>query len=132
MLSKETVRHKEEEIRELVRSLPNEKRKAFFEIADPKLKDPDTYATLNYMFIAGLHHFYLGRWIHGSINLGIFLLGVVSFFMGHRGMGLLCILGITAAELYSLFFSQVIVQDHNNEVMIQILKTVAPSLLTIE
>ena len=132
MLRKETVNQKEEEIRELVRGLPNEKRKAFFEIADKKLKDPDTYATLNYMFIAGLHHFYLERWVRGGLNLGIFLLGIIFLFTGRWGFGLLAIFGITVAESYSLFLSQIIVQDHNNKVMIRILRMVEPGLLIIE
>ena len=58
MKTKEAVLEAEERIRKLVRELPDEKRLLFFQQAEKDLKDPDTYAALNALFVAGLHHFH--------------------------------------------------------------------------
>lgn len=111
------VQQDEERIRELVRALPDEKRLLFFTQTEKELKDPDTYATLNYLFIAGLHHFYLNKWQRGTINLGVFLCGVVSLLSGMTLFGAMLLIAITLVELRALFQSQIIVQEYNNAVM---------------
>ncbi len=117
MKDNEAILEEEERIRRLVRELPDEKRVLFFKQAEKHLKDPDTYAVLNYLFIAGLHHFYLGKWIRGSINLFIFLMGVVLLFTGLAFTGVLLLVIISVIELKALFKSQIVVQDYNNGVM---------------
>ncbi|PXW87284.1 hypothetical protein C8R34_11167 [Nitrosomonas sp. Nm84] len=117
MKSKEAIQENEERIRKLVRELPDEKRLLFFKRAERNLKDPDTYATLNYLFIAGLHHFYLGKWVWGSINLFIFLFGVVLLFTGLAIIGVLLLIVISLVELKALFRSQILIQEYNNDVM---------------
>ena len=117
MISKETVQAKEESIRELVRTLPNEVRATFYTETEKALKDPDTYATLNYIFIAGLHHFYLGKWVLGIINTAVFWGGIALLFTGHTWWGIAAIAAVTLFEFYELFRSQTIVQDYNNRVM---------------
>ena len=117
MKTTEAIQEDEERIRKLVRELPDEKRLLFFKQAEKNLKDPDTYATLNYLFIAGLHHFYLGKWIRGSINLCIFLLGVVLLFTGMAFIGVLLLIVISLIELKALFRSQIVIQEYNNDVM---------------
>lgn len=117
MKDNEAILEEEERIRRLVRELPDEKRVLFFKQAEKHLKDPDTYAVLNYLFIAGLHHFYLGKWIRGSINLVIFLMGVVLLFTGLAFAGVLLLVVISVIELKALFKSQIVVQDYNNGVM---------------
>ncbi|MBS0298903.1 MAG: TM2 domain-containing protein [Proteobacteria bacterium] len=117
MKSKETIQEDEERIRKWVRELPDDKRLQFFKQAEQELKDPDTYAVLNYLFIAGLHHFYLGKWLRGMANLGIFAAGAVLLFTAFAGTGLLLMIAITAIELRDLFNSQSVVQDYNNGVM---------------
>jgi hypothetical protein len=102
MASKQAVEEKEETIRKLVRELPDNSRLMFFKESDKKLKDPDTYAVLNYIFIAGLHHFYLG------------------LFNGYTSIGVIIIAAITILEFYELFQSEIIVKEHNNSVMEQI------------
>ena len=91
----------------------------FFKESEKQLKDPDTYAVLNYIFIAGLHHFYLGKWLHGLVNIAIFWTGVALCFTAYPYTlaGLTIIIAITVFEFYELFQSQVIVQDYNNNVM---------------
>jgi TM2 domain-containing membrane protein YozV len=124
MKSKEAIQEEEERIRKLVRGLPDDKRLLFFQQVEKNLKDPDTYATLNYLFIAGLHHFYLGKWIRGSINLFIFLMGVALLFTGLAIIGVLLLIAITLVELKALFKSQIIIQDYNNNVMAAIYREV--------
>lgn len=124
MLSKETVQEKEESIRKLVRELSDEKRLIFFTESEKKLKDPDTYATLNYIFIAGLHHFYLGQWLFGLINICVFWAGAVMIFTGYLYVGVFFIIAVSILELYGLFRSQVIVQDYNNAVMEKIYRDI--------
>lgn len=123
--NKQTIAADEERIRKMVRELADDKRSRFFREVEKQLKDPDTYATLNFLFIAGLHHFYLGKWVRGFINLGIFLTGFVMLFTSLAGVGLLLLIVITAVELKALFQSQTVVQDYNNGVMERIYREVA-------
>jgi TM2 domain-containing membrane protein YozV len=117
MLSSEQVHDAEERLRKNVRALPDDKRLVFFKKAEQRLKDPDTYAALNYLFIAGLHHFYLGKWARGLLNISVFLTGVVMLFTPLTIIGILLIIAITIIELYALFKAQTIVQDHNNRIL---------------
>lgn len=117
MKTKEAIEEDEERIRRWVRELPDEQRLRFFKQTEQRLKDPDTYATLNYLFIAGLHHFYLQKWVRGSINLSIFLLGVMLLFTGLAVLGVIVLIAITVVELKALFKSQQVIQEYNNAVM---------------
>ena len=110
MKSKQQLDDDEEAIRIRVRALSDEQRLAFFSQTEKSLKDPDTYAALNFFFIAGLHHFYLGRNVRGTINVVIFLLGVITIIAGFY-------LAISVTELSALFQAQRIVQAYNNDVM---------------
>lgn len=117
MKSKEIIQQDEERIRQLVRELPDDKKSLFFQQTEKNLKDPDTYATLNFLFIAGLHHFYLGNWIHGLINISIFFIGAIFLFTGLATLGILILIAISTIELKALFKAQLIVQDYNNNIM---------------
>lgn len=117
MLDQKEVQAEEESLRLAIRDLPDDKRKQFYATAKKKLKDPDTFAVLNYLFITGLHHFYLGHWLRGIINLVVFIGGTALIIAGLWIMGLGLIVGISVLEVYALFRSQLIVQDHNNQVM---------------
>jgi TM2 domain-containing membrane protein YozV len=125
MLTSEQVLETEERLRKCVRALPDDKRLAFYQQAERRLKDPDTYAALNYLFIAGLHHFYLGKWVRGLLNITFFLAGVMLLFTPLAVIGILLIVAISIAELYALFKSQTIVQAHNNRIMEQIYREIA-------
>ena len=120
MSSKEEVEAKEETIRKLVRELPDNNRLMFFKKSEKNLKDPDTYAALNYIFIAGLHHFYLGKWARGLLNIVVFWSGVILLFTDYTSIGVIIVIAISLLEFYELFKSQTIVQEHNNGVMEQI------------
>ena len=124
-LNQSEVDAREEEIRLVVRELPDGTRKKYYEQAEKRLKDPDTYAVLNYLFIAGLHHFYLGRWFRGLVNLTVFGVGVYLLFLEQWQNGLIVIGIITALELYALFRSQIIVKHYNNGIAQEILDSLA-------
>lgn len=125
MLTSEQVLETEEQLRKCVRALPDDKRLVFYQKAESRLKDPDTYAALNYLFIAGLHHFYLGKWVRGLFNITFFLAGVILLFTPLAVIGILLIVAISMVELYALFKSQTIVQAHNNRIMEQIYREIA-------
>lgn len=124
MLDKDQTDEAEERIRRQVGNLTDEKRLEFYKRAERSLKDPDTYAVLNYLFIAGLHHFYLGKWQHGLAYVAIFWAGVIMLFTDYWIPGILAVAGVSIFELYELFRSQIIVQDHNNRIMEQIYREV--------
>lgn len=116
MLRKQEVEAEEERLRAMANSLPDAERKAFYRQASQALKDPDTYAVLNWFFLTGLHHFYLGRWGRGVLDLGAFLAGIWLILSGLVIAGIALIVLITLVEFWALFRSQVIVQDWNNRI----------------
>ena len=116
MLDQATVERDEAELSAAVSALSDPQRAEFYTRVKPRLRDPDTYAALNWFFITGIHHFYLGRWIRGGIDLLGFLLGVVLILMGEWALGLLLILAISVIELWELFRSQIIIQHWNNQI----------------
>jgi len=126
-LKQSEVDAREEELRLEVRELPDEQRKAYFEQTERRLKDPDTYAVLNYLFIAGLHHFYLGRWFRGLINLSVFGVAIYLMYLGQWQNGFIVFGIITAVELYALFRSQIIVKHYNNNISREILDSITQS-----
>ena len=112
----------EEEIRLRVRDLDDAARKAYYEQFGQDMKDPDTYAILNYFFLTGLHHMYLGDFTRGAINLSILIAGIGLMLTGFSLFGGLAIGFIVAVELMALFRSQVVVANHNNLLSERILK----------
>jgi hypothetical protein len=108
----------EERLRVAVRTLSDDERRRFYDIATPRLKDPDTYAALNWSLLAGMHHFYLGRWLRGSLTLFSFIGAVAALFSDAlRWPAMLMLLAIVVIELTELFRSQTIVKNHNNCIM---------------
>jgi len=117
MLNHASIQAEEEVLRLEIAKLSAEQRKQFYATAKQKLKDPDTFAVLNYLFITGLHHFYLGHWLRGAFNLLIFIVAISLIVAGLWKFGLGMIAIISLFEIYALFRSQIIVQDYNNHVM---------------
>lgn len=122
MLNRGDVEAEEERLRNLANSLPDERRKAFYREASRQLKDPDTYAVLNWLFITGLHHFYLRRWGRGALDLGLFLVGIWLIVNQAFVLGGALILSVFVIECWALFRAQVIVQDWNNQVYRRLLE----------
>lgn len=115
MLNREAVEQEEERLRQRLAALPDARRKAVYRALQKRLKDPDTYAALNWFFMGGLHHFYLRRWGRGLADIGLVLFGLALLFTPLFVLGLLCWAGVAIWELANLFRSQVIVQDWNNQ-----------------
>lgn len=114
-----------------VAELTAAEREVYYERTTAAYKDPDTYATLAYMFIAGLHHFYLNRWGRGlvdlSINVGGFLLigyGVIADNIATVGIGVAIVVAIGISELSYLFRSQSVVKRYNLDRQREILASI--------
>jgi TM2 domain-containing membrane protein YozV len=122
MLNQQQVDAEEEQLRELAAALPDEARLAFYQQLKRELRDPDTYATLNWCFLAGLHHFYLGQWRRGLLNLAVFLIGVALLFSPLLWLGIALLVFISVIELWALFRAQIIIQHWNNQIMRRLLQ----------
>lgn len=122
MLNQQQVDAEEEQLRRLAARMPDERRKAFYQDVSRELKDPDTYAVLNWFFLVGLHHFYLRRCARGVLDLSLFLLGVALLILQQPLLGIALIVLVAAMELWALFRAQVIVQDWNNGVYRRLLQ----------
>jgi TM2 domain-containing membrane protein YozV len=124
MLDASEVEREENRLRDAVSALPNETRKRYYGRLKGRTKDPDTYATLNWFLVAGLHHFYLGKTARGVVNLAVFAVGALLFFI-LPPIGIAIIIAIFMVELWALFRAQIIVRDHNNRVSETTLQEVA-------
>ena len=114
---------REEHLREQIRQFSDEQRKHYYRLERQQLKDPDTYAVLNYSFIAGLHHFYLGRSNRGLINIALMVVGLLLLPL-FAPLGVILLVTVFIVELPQLFKSQRIVYAHNLDLMDDILETV--------
>ena len=114
---------REEHLREQIRQLSDEQRKHYYRLERQQLKDPDTYAVLNYFFIAGLHHFYLGRTNRGLINIALMVVWLLLLPL-FAPLGVILLVTVFIVELPQLFKSQRIVYAHNLDLMDDILETV--------
>lgn len=112
-MNMEELKYQEDELRKEIAALTPEQKKRYFQLEEKQIKDPDTYAVLNYFFLAGLHHFYLGKYLFGALNLIASLIGLA--FIETFGFALFLI--VIIIELPQLFRSQNIVQKYNNELM---------------
>ncbi|WP_404341838.1 TM2 domain-containing protein [Pseudoalteromonas mariniglutinosa] len=112
-MTPEQLKDEEEQLRSQVNQLSNDTRKTFYQQQQQRIKDPDTYAVLNWFFVTGLHHFYLANNPRGMVNLTLMLIGLLLI----ESVGLLLILLVFLIELPQLFNSQQIVHAYNNRVM---------------
>jgi len=126
MLNQVDVDRKEEALSLELRELDDNTRAELYALAQKKIKDPDTYAALNWFFVTGIHHFYLGRWLAGAIDLGLFCIAILLIVAGYLQFGVLLIIAVSLVELWALFRSQIIVQDFNNRVYETLLQQFKP------
>lgn len=122
-MTQEELNIQEEQLRSEVNALTAEQRKLFYQQEKHLVKDPDTYAVLNWFFAAGLHHFYLGKFQRGAVNLTLMLIGILTIY----SFGVFLIIVVLLIELPQLFKSQRIVHQYNNQVMADILKQLTDS-----
>lgn len=126
MLDQHRVNAEEETLRQRVRDLPDAARARFHSEAGERLRDPDTYAVLNFSLICGIHHLYLRRYALWLFEFLLGVVGVVLLVTPWLPAGIALIAALFIAELYCLFRSQVIVQDYNNRVMREVLAEMGP------
>ena len=126
-IDQESVEDQEEALRLTIRGLAEDKKKLFHQAFSKRVKDPDTYAVLNFFFLAGLHHFYLSRPTRGSINLLTFALGLAMLFFGSETLGLALIATILLIEFPALFRAQTLVKQHNNHLSTELLSELDPA-----
>jgi hypothetical protein len=112
----------EDRLRAAAARLPDSERAAFYREARRRFRDPDTYAVLNWFFMVGLHHFYLGRHLRGLLDIALVAGGVALMIAGHGLAGLTAVLVVFVLELQALFRSQVIVQAWNNRIQRALLR----------
>lgn len=86
------VARQEEDLRLRARELPDQARKLYFERVKKEIKDPDTYAVLNWFFVTGLHHMYLGDFVRGTINLALMVWAIIMLFTLFGRLGSLSVL----------------------------------------
>lgn len=123
ILNKEQLRLEENQLREQIASLSVEQKRKYYAQELQYIKDPDTYAALNWIFIAGLHHFYLGKWQRGLINLVLMFIGVLFYFSGvFTLVGVVLILSVFIIELPQLFNSENVIHSYNNQQMKRLLQ----------
>ena len=113
----EQLKHEQDKLRDQINGLPSPLRKHYYEREQHVLRDPDTYAVLNYFFVCGLHHFYLGKAKHGLINVLVMALGIIFW----QFYGFVLVVLVILIELPQLFRSQNIVAQHNLAVRQQLL-----------
>lgn len=122
-MKNEDLRIEEDQLREQVALLSVEQKRQYYAQELQHIKDPDTYAALNWAFLAGLHHFYLGKWQRGILNLVLMLLGAILYFSHILSfLGLALIVVVFVIELPQLFNSQKIIYQYNNQLMRRLLQ----------
>ncbi|HFQ5433707.1 TPA: hypothetical protein ACGVBV_004206 [Vibrio vulnificus] len=119
----EQLEQNEELLRRQVNSLPESQKKEFYERQSKKLKDPDTYATLNWFFLGGFHHCYLGKYALFALELTMLIVSIIGLFLGHPSAFLILAL-LVIYELPQLFFSQKIVRQYNYKLSCEIFNDV--------
>ncbi|NQY21205.1 MAG: TM2 domain-containing protein [Campylobacteraceae bacterium] len=117
MLNSDDVNNEEERIRKEIFLLDDESKKRFYNNISSEIKDPDTYAVLNWLFITGLHHFYLKKYTKASINFSLFLISFILMFSDIFLLGIGIFIAVSIMEVNQLFYSQIIVQDYNNKIL---------------
>lgn len=119
----EQLEKNEELLRSQVNALPESQKKEFFDRQSKHLKDPDTYATLNWFFLGGFHHCYLGKYALFLLELILLIVSIVGLFLGHSSAFIIIAI-LVAYELPQLFFSQKIARQHNYKVSCEIFNDV--------
>ncbi|OUR61062.1 hypothetical protein A9Q74_11095 [Colwellia sp. 39_35_sub15_T18] len=122
-MNNEDLKQEENQLRQQISSLSLAQKRQYYSQELQQIKDPDTYAALNWAFVAGLHHFYLGKWQRGLANVLFMFVGIIFYFSNiFSPLGLALILVVFAVELPQLFNSQKIIYHYNNQIMRRLLQ----------
>lgn len=118
MFSEKELNLEEHELREQIRSLPDNQRQYYMTLESAGLKSPDRYLLLNRLFPLGLHHFYLGRWGRGVVNGGLTAIGL-TLLLGTDQLvyGLMLLAAMVFIEIPQLLNARHLVHSRNNRIM---------------
>lgn len=118
MFSEKELNLEEHELREQIRSLPDNQRQYYMTLESAGLKSPDRYLLLNRLFPLGLHHFYLGRWGRGVVNGGLTASGL-ALLLGTDQLvyGLMLLAAMVFIEIPQLLNARHLVHSRNNRIM---------------
>lgn len=119
----EQLENKEEHLRKQVNALPENQKREFYHRQSKQLKDPDTYAALNWFFLGGFHHCYLGKYGLFALEITLLTISIVGFILGHSGALFIVVL-LIIYELPQLFFSQKIARQYNHQLSCDIFEDV--------
>lgn len=117
----EQLEAKEDALRQQVNALPESQRKQYYAELAKQLKDPDTYAALNWLFLGGIHHFYLRKYALFATEFLLLMISLLLIIAGYHFLFWL-IVAIALFELPQLFYSQRIVRIYNYRLSIRILE----------
>ncbi|WP_394247082.1 hypothetical protein [Vibrio profundi] len=119
----EQLEQNEELLRQQVNALPESQKKEFYHRQSKMLKDPDTYATLNWFFLGGFHHCYLRKYALFVIEITLLIVSVIGLFLDHSSALFILVL-LVIYELPQLFFSQKIARQYNYQISCEIFNEV--------
>ncbi|QMV15979.1 hypothetical protein [Vibrio spartinae] len=125
----EQLEAREEQLREQINALSDAERKTFYHEQSKLIKDPDNYAVLNYFFLGGVHHLYLGRYKRFFAELILLIIAILSFILGGNGLGIVILIALCGYELPQLFLSQKIVRQYNEAISRELYEQIANTRL---
>ena len=120
----DVLEDKEEQLRKKVNDLPEVVRKDFFRKQSAQIKDPDTYAALNWLCVGGFHHLYLGRNLLFAVEFVSLVIAVLLIILGYDRVGIGMLIIMVCIELPQLFMSQKIARQRNYEISSEIFNAV--------
>lgn len=112
-MDEQFLKDEEEALRQQIAQLSPNQKKLYYRLEVKRIKDPDTYAALNYFFIVGLHHFYLGKNLNAVIDIALLVIGLLTI----TSYGWVLLAAVSLYECFQLFNSQKILHQYNNQVM---------------
>ncbi|CAM3173431.1 hypothetical protein [Vibrio rarus] len=120
----EQLEQKEEQLRKQVKLLPESQKKEFYRSQSQQLKDPDTYATLNWFFLGGIHHCYLGKYALFILELVLLITSLIGLALSYS-IALIILALLIIYELPQLFFAQKIARQHNYKLSCKIFNEIS-------
>jgi hypothetical protein len=111
----EALEAQEEELKQQVNGLTQRQKKRYFAEQTRQLKDPDTYAVLNWAFLGGFHHLYLRKYRLFIVECTLLVIAIIGLVMSQPYFALILV-GLVLFELPQLFLAQKIARQYNYHV----------------
>jgi TM2 domain-containing membrane protein YozV len=64
--------------------------------------------------VVGIHHFYIDNWLHGLLDLGLFILFIVLLMAGTGGIAYL-VLAVDVAHTIYVFYKLIVGEQRDGE-----------------